>query len=199
MILSSIRTIVESCITLDLDCRDPPASTTSLLKSLGYNPYQIKRFWEDIERVNHRVLVLYKFGSSEFGLKFIIDEGPIYEVVVKDKIVPLDENDAKKIETYLFAPKGRRLFLRLSGGSGGYIDINLIRILLLVERSSPGVLSSLINSIDEYLKFGRSEKLKEMTLQMFHNFKDILSLVLPAIPDNLELLLRLIPLLRKLS
>ena len=198
MILNSIKTIVESCRALDLECRDPPATTTSLLKSLGYNSYQIKRFWEDIEKVNHKALVLYKLGSSEFGLKFIIDDGSIYEIAIKNKIVPLDENDAKRMETYLFAPKGRRLFMRLSGGSGGYIDINLVRVLLLVERSSPGTLSSLISSIEEYLKSGRSEKLKKITLKMFYNFKDVLSLLLPTIPDNLELLLRVIPLLRKL-
>lgn len=199
MLLKSIKAIVESCKALGLECRDPSATTTSLLKSLGYNVYQIKRFWDDIERANHKVLVLYKFRNSEFGLKFLVDEGPIYEAVVRNKLIPLDENDLKKIKAYLFAPRGRRLFMRLVGGSGGYIDINLIRILILVERKSPGTLQELIDAIEKYLKTGEVKILKRITLNLFHNFKDILSLVLPNLPENLELLIRLIPLLRRLT
>jgi len=199
MMLSSLNTLVRSCVAINLECRRSPTTTTRLLRRLGYNTYQVKRFWEEVELLNHNHIPVYKSSFAEFDVKFIVDEGPLYETVVGKYIIPIDENDLSRVGRYMFASKAHRLYLRLVGRAGGYIDINLVRVLSLAERRIPGLTSMLADSVRSYLRDEDTSKLEEALLQVFESFGEVLSLIIPSFPRSLSSLRNLIPLLRRIT
>ncbi len=200
MILDSVRMVVDACVGLKLECRKVPATTARLLRSLGYNAYQVKKFWEDIEPLNYRLIPLYKSGLAEFDIKIVVDEGPLYEAIFRGKyFVPVSEEDLNSLDNYLFAPKAHRLYLRIAGRAGGYMDINLVRIMLLAERKFPNITTLIIKAIRRYLREGDVSGLEEVTRHIVKNFGGLLSIVIPLFPKTPLSLREFIPLLRRIT
>jgi hypothetical protein len=199
MILNSVKTVVGSCTALGLDCRGTPVASARLLRSLGYNVYQVKRFWEEIESLDRSRVPIFRSSVAEFDVRFLVNEGPLYEIVFKGKIVPVDEADLKKIGNYIFAPRARKLYLRLIGKAEGYIDINLVRVLSLAEKRMPGITSRLSDSIEAYIRKGSSKYINNVLVDIIKNFRGLLRLIIPEFPKDVISLKSLIPFLRRVE
>jgi len=68
-LVDSIYSQLDNCIRLNILCRDPPATTSQILRSLGLNYYSIRRFWRLFKTYlgkGRNSITLYKYKDIVF-------------------------------------------------------------------------------------------------------------------------------------
>jgi len=68
-LVDSMYSQLGNCIKLNLLCRDPPAVTSQILRSLGLNDYYIRRFWELFKnclKEGRNSITLYRYKGIVF-------------------------------------------------------------------------------------------------------------------------------------
>ncbi len=196
-IIKSIRHDLKCCITEGIDCRDPPAITTSLLYSMGHGQYFVRSFWGKIPPELTRVPI-YKHRSSSFYLEFYHDIGTVYEIECDGWITPLDRLDADKMNA-IHTPNSHRLFIRISGYvENNSISVNLLRLLYLLEIADRGSVWSFLDLLHKVLENpnkGREELYASIT-GLVGRWDRVLRIILPKVPGDIDEVRKLSPLVR---
>jgi len=187
---------VKGCLKYDLNCRDVPVATSSLLRSLGFSDYRVKKFWKIARHLTGFSINIYRYEKAHFHIVLEVRREPIlmFQNVCVDFI---DCQETCCIE----APNGNKLYIYVEGFvEGSFIKINVVFLLKELLRHKPEFYESVMNIIlsflgrDAHALLGNTKRLSEI----ISTYKHIVSIVLPKTPMNLKDLLLVSPALRTL-
>ncbi len=197
MLLDALKNHVVACSVCRLKCMDPPAVTTGQLYDLGYSQYDVRTFWGRLSLGSH-TLVVYTIKNGYFSLEFEHSIGKVQEIYCVDSRIPVDDFDAERRET-IFTPNSHRLYIRLLGYLGGNeIRINVVRIAKLVESYEPGLPEKFIDTVRNVIwKKEDREALLQIIYGELERWRNIIELLIPHFPDDLNHLRLLMPVFRR--
>ncbi len=198
-IIKAAKKTSSTCIELDLRCYDPPVVISPLLRCLGYNEYQVRKFWRYFEEGGEIRVEVYRYLKARFDIISIYRKEATSHI--KRSCVPLDAIDCHRIGSdCIKTPHSHALYLYIDGkiGNAG-IRINVIRLLSLLYAMNRRVADSLLDSILDII-WGRASvhELYEKVLKALSLGDEILGVALPLKPDDKNKLLKLSPILRKI-
>lgn len=197
-IIESIRTILIKCKELDALCYDTPATTTHLMQCMGFNEYFIRKTWRVFEEINGLRINMYKFHDVEFDLLFEHRKEPVPRL--RDSCIPVDDEVCyKKRSECITSPHIHSLYIYLEGklGRGGYVKINVVRLLRLLQMKDEKLTYELLDVIEKLLTGkGSIRKLYILVLKILLKNRGVLSLILPMVPQDLEGLFKASPFAR---
>ena len=199
-LVGSVKSIVLKCAELGLRCANPPCATTPLLRSLGYNEYQVRRFWSFFEDIGSLRIEIYHYHAAHFYLTLNYEKETI--MYLEENHIPLDDLDCQRMGSRcLKVPHSHALYMYLEGGVGGaFTHANAIRILALSYLKNPRLVEELLNKIRHVI--WRQEEIQELydvVLKILLENIGILKYILPLIPNTKEKLLKLSPFLRRIG
>ena len=203
LLVKPLKVLLEKCIELNLECRDPYLLTTSFLYSLGYTQYRIRKLWKVLSSAKVYEIIIYKYINSIFSIKMVYEHGPVTHIIVDGIHIPVDRLDVARHHSLQIVktPHSHKAVAYLEGKISEHINvkINIIRILVLLYKSQgKEVVEKLLNEIEK-LMLGRYSKLDREILNIILKSNcEILQLLVPKVPRNLDDLYRLSPALRKL-
>lgn len=200
-IVNSIRKVSSKCIELNLRCTDPPCVITSLLRCLGYNEYQIRRFWSFFENLGSNIsFEIYHYSSTRFNLSLSYRKETIMHL--KESCIPLDELDCQRLGSQCIkTPHSHALYMYIEGGMGNTsIRLNVVRVLRLLYPRNPRLTDELMETLINIIwKRASVLELYDKILEVLRVGDDILRFILPFTPNTLKDLLELSPILRRIA
>ncbi|MEB3851530.1 MAG: hypothetical protein LRS49_02960, partial [Desulfurococcales archaeon] len=198
MIARAALEAARCCARLRLLCGDPPAATARLLGWLGYNQSQVRSLWRAIPPRRPLSVEVYRYRGVRFRVEVRHTLGPLRELRRPgEPPCPLGALDWLG-RPHLFAPRAHRLHVYIAGGLGGSgVHMNAVRVLALMEASSPGSLGEVWELV-EGLVWGRlSAGEAAMRLStLLGRWPGVLERLLPRVPASAESLAALVPPLR---
>ncbi|MEM0361832.1 MAG: hypothetical protein QXT01_03355 [Sulfolobales archaeon] len=73
-VLDSIFIQLDNCITLNAVCRDPPATTSAILRTLGLSEYEIRSFWNIAKRrIRDKLHTITIFKHRNISFKVVVE------------------------------------------------------------------------------------------------------------------------------
>ncbi|GAB6148742.1 hypothetical protein JCM10135_12840 [Stetteria hydrogenophila] len=192
------------CAELGLRCMDPPSATSHLLRRLGYNEYQVRRFWLLLGRAGGGLGVeVYRYAPVSFTLVLRYRKGPVAHL--RGGCLPLDSLDCRVLGSRCVkAPHSHALYIYLEGtleGSGdAMLRVNAVRLLSRLARRSRRAVESLVDAVVD-AAWGRAgaSSLYEAVLEALRLGRGLLRHVLPLLPGTVEELALFSPALRRLA
>ncbi|AFZ70021.1 hypothetical protein Calag_0239 [Caldisphaera lagunensis DSM 15908] len=196
--INCANTIIKNCLENKLRCRDPPLSTSRLLRTLGLSEYQERNYWKIAKEVSKLGNIpIYKYSNIEFDLITEVRNEKIYSV----NNIPVDYIDCRFLEDKCkITNKGFAFYVYINGNiEKSSLKINAINILNLLAMHNTDLAFGLLSSISGVIYNGNAgfEALLENVLRLIKI--QIVNLILPKTPQNLNELLKLSKLLRDLS
>ena len=199
-LVSSARRVIKGCIDGGFKCIDPPITVTRLLEEMNLGEYRLRRFWTDAQRIAGTTVKLYSRMGSEFIISVEVRQGSVYFNEELD--IPVDFIDCKMHpESCTVIPRTYSLYIYLDGNiENTKYHINVIRLLVLLERSIPYTSYRLLDAI---LRMSKNDKngyleLLNTLLMIFRNI-NLLKYILPFMPMSVKDILNLSPALRILN
>jgi len=200
-IINSIREVYLKCTDLDLRCTDPPCVITPLLRCLGYNEYQIRRFWSLFENLGSNIsFEIYHYSSARFNLSLSYRKETIMHL--KGGCIPLDELDCQRLGSQCIkTPHSHALYMYIEGRMGNTsIRVNVVRVLRLLYPRNPKLTDELMETLINIIWRRTSIlELYDKVLEALRMGSNILRFILPFIPTTPKDLLELSPILRKIA
>jgi len=200
-IVNSIRKIYSKCAELDLRCIDPPCVITPLLRCLGYNEYQIRRFWAFFENLGSNIsFEIYHYSSARFNLLLSYRKETIMHL--KESCIPLDELDCQRLGSQCIkTPHSHALYMYIEGRMENTgIRLNVVRVLRLLYLKNPKLTDELMETLMGIIWRRTSIlELYDKILEALRTGSNILRFILPFIPNTLKDLLELSPILRRIA
>lgn len=191
---------LNNCIAHNVLCRDPPATTSALLRRLGLSEYHIRRFWSIAKnkiKNKSNTVTIFKHRNVLFKVEFeirlgsscliepaaYIDEFDCQEVMYARQITNLN-----MLYVYLKGYVNNELFIKINGvyllkklmDLGEVNSVNSIRTIAkrMLEKSfSFNDLTHVNNLVSTLLRFNR--ELKEIIIYVPKNDDDFLRLIPP--------------------
>ncbi|MCE4619109.1 MAG: hypothetical protein F7C37_06690 [Desulfurococcales archaeon] len=206
VLVNAARRLVEACTKNNLDCRDPPLASTRFLYSLGYTQYLIRSLWKKLSEPIDSI-ALYKYENAVFNLSVEHSVEALCSLEYNGLFIPLDAMDSLHLRhgghNCLFTPRTHVIRVYLKGSVLDHVEIriNIIRLLSIIAKGlGLGKVYELLDGIIELLWNRDVRSIESELLEFFHhdNYERILSFFLPHIPRDLEDLLRVSPVLRRL-
>ncbi len=199
-LVSSAKRVIKGCIDGEFKCIDPPITITRLLEEMNLGEYRLRRFWADAQRLAGTSVKLYSRIGSEFMISIEIRQGSVY--FNEEYGIPVDFIDCKMHpESCTVIPRTYSMYVYLDGNiENTKYHINVIRLLVLLERSIPGASFRILDAV---LKLAKNDKtgyyeLIEVLLTVFRNIS-VLKYILPFLPMNMKDILNMSPVLRILN
>ncbi len=190
--------ILKSCLENKLRCRDPPLSTSKLLRILGLSEYQERNYWRIAKIItNQGSMSLYKYSNIEFNLITELRNEKIYSY----NNIPVDYIDCRILGNKCkITNKGFAFYVYITGNiekSSLKINaINLLNLLAMYNQDLPfGLLASIVNT--PYNGNAGFEAMLENILRLVRI--PIVELILPKSPQNFNELMKFSKLLRELG
>jgi len=200
-IVNSIRMVYSKCVELNLECIDPPCVITPLLRCLGYNEYQIRRFWFFFENLGDNVnFEIYHYSSASFNL--LLSYGKETIMHLKGSYIPLDELDCQRIGSQCIkTPHAHALYIYIEGRMRNTaIRLNVVRVLRLLYLRNPKLTDELMETLINVIWRRTSIlELYNKVLEALSTGSNILKFILPFTPSTLKDLLELSPILRRIA
>lgn len=200
-IVNSVRIILLKCIELNLKCTDPPIVITPLLRCLGYNEYQIRKFWSFFENLEGNIgFEIYHYSSAHFSLSLSYRKKTIMHL--EESCIPLDELDCQELRSQCIkTPHSHALYVYIEGKIGNSsIRLNIVKVLYLLYLRNPKLTDELIETLINIIwKRASIRELYDKVLEVLKVGNDILQFILPSIPITSRDLLKLSPILRKIA
>ncbi len=198
VLLKALRRLLEFCLEEGLECVDPPIATSRFLYSLGCNEYGVRRLWA---RIGGGVEAeVFRSRRSRFSIVLEAHRGMAYHDSLTS--VPVDELDCRRLrERCAGTSNANKAYVFLSGGvEDNVLRVNIVRLLLLLERSARGRAFELIDAVRGLLwrRSGASEKLYRVIEEIVLGQEALLAVIEPDLHDILGSLLVHSPLLRKI-
>lgn len=188
--------LLDACRERGLRCRDPPLVTGRVLQRLELNQYQARAFWEDAEELSREDYVIYRYRAVTFSLRLSLTEAELMHV---DGWVPVDYLECRansgRCER---SPRGRALYAYVIGKvEGGELKVNGMNILRVLDVAVPGLARELLEGARDVL-WGRGSARLLGALMNALKLESV-RLVLPETPDDESGLMKLSPLLSRLT
>jgi hypothetical protein len=200
-IVESIKKILEVCGRENTLCLDIPATTTSLLECLGYNEYFIRRTWHVIEEADGFRFPIYSHSGVSFNILLEHRKEPVPRY--RDTCIPMSIEACKQHPSECtVTPHTHALYIYIEGhiGKGGYVKVNLVRILRLLYMEDKDITMKIISLVENLLSGkGDINTLYKSILTLLARNRHVLKYILPYIPSTIEALLASSPLSRLLS
>ena len=203
LLLKATGVLYEKCMELGLSCRDPPLATSRFLYSLGFTQYRIRKLWSALSKQLNYNIIIYKYRNSMFKLTLTYERGPVSHLYLGDLYLPIDDIDASQHSHMgvVRSPKAHKVYAYIEGEISEHININIniIRILVLLGRSgAQNLINKMLDEVKEVL-WGRGENLENILLDIikYKNIK-ILEVLLPKVPRSKDELYKLSPALRRI-
>ncbi|MEM0504970.1 MAG: hypothetical protein QXN19_04040 [Sulfolobales archaeon] len=191
---------LHNCVVLNLVCRDPPSTTSALLRHLGLNEYDIRSFWNTAKRKignNTNEVTIFKHKNVAFNVEIEIRSGSSYYIPPTTFIDEFDYQEttfAKQITNlnmlyvYLKGYLNNELFIKVNGvyllkkliDLGEVKTVNSIRIIAKKLLDNSFTFSDLIhlnNLVNTLLRF--NNELKEIMVYVPKNNVDFLRYIPP--------------------
>ncbi len=199
-LVSSAKKVIKGCIDGEFKCIDPPITITRLLEEMNLGEYRLRRFWADAQKIAGTTVKLYSRMGSEFLISVEVRQGSVY--FNEEFGIPVDFIDCKmRPESCIVIPRTYSLYVYLDGNiENTKYHINVIRLLVLLERSMPGTSYKILDAI---LKLARNDErgyleLVNILLVIFKNIS-VLKYILPFMPMSVKDILNMSPVLRILN
>ncbi len=199
-LVSSAERVIKGCIDGEFKCIDPPIAITRLLEEMNLGEYRLRRFWADAQKIAGTTVKLYSRMGSEFVFSVEVRQGSVY--FNEEFGIPVDFIDCKMHpESCIVIPRTYSLYVYLDGNiENTRYHINVIRLLVLLERSIPGASYKILDAV---LRLARNDKkgyleLVNVLLMTFKNIS-VLKYILPFMPMSVKDLLNMSPALRILN
>ncbi|MEB3807069.1 MAG: hypothetical protein GSR73_06105 [Desulfurococcales archaeon] len=208
MLVNSSRALVKACLDLGLECRDPPIASTALLYSLGHTQYEVRSLWSRLSKRNSVKATIYKYEDSRFYAELSHEIETIYTLDYGGLSIPVDRLDAERLRrkhcTCNISPHSHTVRVYIKGNLSQHVSIsvNAVRILVLLgEYLGYNVVDNLLDSLLRLVWRNELAGLKENIAVFFkqHKYASVLSIILPYVPRDEEDLLKVSPLLRRLT
>ena len=198
VLLRGLRRLLEFCLEEGLECVDPPIATSRFLYSLGCNEYGVRRLWA---RIGGGIEAeIFRSRRSRFTLVLEAHRGMAYHDSWSG--VPVDELDCERLrERCVGTSNANKAYVFLSGGvEDNVLRVNIVRLLLLLERSARGKAFELIDAVRGLLwrRRGAGEKLYRVIGEIVLGQEALLAVIEPDLHDIIGSLLVHSPLLRKI-
>ena len=199
-IIRAAKKTSSTCMELGLHCYDPPVVISPLLRCLGYNEYQVRRFWRYFEEGGEINVEVYRYLEAQFNIISVYKKETVSHI--RYSCVPVDSLDCHKLGSECIkTPHTHALYLYVDGRVGNAeIRMNIIRLLSLLYSIDRRVVDSLLDSILDML-WNRInvEELYNRVLDALNLGDHVLRVALPLKPDSKEKLLQLSPILRRIQ
>ncbi len=199
-LVSSAKKLIKGCIDGEFKCIDPPITITRLLEDMNLGEYRLRRFWADAQKIAGTTVKLYSRMGSEFMFSVEVRQGSVY--FNENFGIPVDFIDCKmRPESCIVIPRTYSLYVYLDGNiENTRYHINVIRLLVLLERSMPGASYKILDAV---LRLARSDKkgyieLVNVLLMIFRSIS-VLKYILPFMPMSVKDMLNMSPVLRILN
>jgi len=193
IILKSVDIQVKSCFKYNAKCRDPPAVTSSLLKSkLSLSEFKIKRFWRIARAYHGYSLSIYRLRDVWFHLVILVKKGTAYSY--NDDFFP-DEFDCMKVKCLEYTNENM-LYIYLEGGLGGEaLRINTIYVLKKLLEVESECYKKLMEGVEGVIRRDHTKIVRSIPclFRILKKHSTILSEILPFIPKSLNDLLLISP------
>ncbi len=203
LLLKATSVLYEKCMELGLSCRDPPLATSRFLYSLGFTQYRIRKLWSALSKQPNYNIIIYKYKNNLFKLTLVYERGPVSHLYLGGIYLPIDDMDASQHSRMgaVRSPRAHKVYAYIEGEISEHININIniIRILVLLGRSgAQSLINKMLDEVKEVL-WGRGENLENILLDIikYRNIK-ILEVLLPKVPRSKEELYKLSPALRRI-
>lgn len=193
--VEAARAVIAGCRERGLRCRDPPLATSRLLSRIGLNQYQERAFWSDVEGVSGSKYVIYRYRRASFSLSLSVVSAELLHI---DGWLPVDYFDCRLLgEACSRSPRGKALYAYVSGSIvGGSLKVNALNLLRILDMTAPGLIDELLDGVNDAIWGRGHERLVGAVLKAMK--MNSIKMVLPVIPEDVERLLSLSPLLARL-
>ena len=199
-VTQALRIILDCCLEKRLRCVDPPLVSTGLLYSMGEHQYFVRNFWSDLPLGTHTV-PLYRYLDTYFELEIehVIDR--TWEMECEKFIIPIDHMDHTTRREGKLVPRTHLLYARIRGKiEGNRIRVNVIRLARMVEAFEPGWTALFLDGVERaYENISLLADLEERVLEEINRRKAILSFLLPKVPECIDELFQVAPVVRFLA
>lgn len=200
-IVNSVGKILSKCVEMNLKCMDPPSVITPLLRCLGYNEYEIRRFWSFFEKNKGSLsFEIYRYSSVKFSLSFIYRKEAVMHL--REDCIPVDELDYQRLKPQCVrTPHSHALYMYIEGEIGdSHMRLNVVNALYLLYLRNSKIVDKLLDTLID-IAWGRAKtsELYEKVLEAIGIGSDVLKFILPSIPTTLKELLKISPILRRKS
>jgi len=193
-LLKGVDHQVKGCLRYGARCRDPPAITSTFLRSvLGFSEFRVKRFWRVAKSLTGYSLNVYRLRDAWFHLVLTVRRGGVLAVNGGD-FFP-DMFDCLKLECVEFTNENA-LYLYLEGGLGGEaLRVNVVHVLTKLLSVRPSCYETLLNAVESVskgdLRGGASAV--ACLFRVLRDYSNALADIIPVIPKSLSELLLLSP------
>ncbi len=198
-LIKAAKKTSSTCMELNLSCYDPPVVISPLLKCLGYNEYQIRKFWRYFEEGGKIKVEIYRYLEAHFEIISIYRKETISHI--RHSCVPVDAIDCHKIGSdCVKTPHSHVLYVYVDGKIGNAeIRMNIIRLLSLLYAINRKVVDRLLDTILDLVWNRVSvDEFYDRVLETLKLGDNILGVVLPLKPNDKNQLLQLSPILRRI-
>jgi hypothetical protein len=191
-----------------LQCLDPPIFTSPMLRRLQYKEYDLRRLWRVAKKRSMRSrqspIVIYDCCGAHFEIVSLVRHEPAYHH--KQTMTPVDLVDCRILgEECLEVTHSNKFYIYIQGRiEDNYLKINVAHLIALVARSSPDELETMLSAARRFLEADTHEKL-ELVVKIMQTLSKIISerehiitAILPKIPQSLEELSRVSPIVREM-
>ncbi len=193
-LIRSLDHQVKGCVKYDVRCRDPPAITSTFLRSvLGFSEFRVKRFWKVAKSLMGYSLNIYRLRDAWFHLVLNVKKGAVF-VIENDNFFP-DMFDCVKLKCVEY-PNENVLYLYVEGGLGGEaLRVNVVYILRKLFDLRPTCYDTLIKSIESISEGNLIGGMSGFicVFKILKDYGNILADILPVIPRSLSELMLLSP------
>jgi len=196
ILIKCVNRQVKGCLKYSLNCRDVPAATSPLLRSLGLSDYKVKKFWKIAKLLTGFSINIYRYEKAYFYIVLEVRKEPIFMF----RNVYTDFIDCQEVHC-IEAPKGNKLYIYIEGSvEGSFIKINAIFLLKELLKHKPKCYDSIMNLILGSLRGNTHAILDNIAclFKVISAYRHMVSIVLPETPVSMKDLLRVSPIIRAL-
>ena len=204
-VVTGLRDIAKLCASNHrLHCIDAPAFTTTFLRSRGFGEYVIRRIWRAAhDRSVMGGQVIYRYEGMVFRLRPRIEHGTAFHDA--RTMTPLDRFDCAMLGNECYeVPHCNSFYIYVEGELGhASIRMNVSYLVGLLARTRSGFLSKFLEFANRIIERPRDEFeaiaiLIDEVLSVLKDEDKLLGFILPFVPRNVDELLHVSPLAKKL-
>lgn len=193
-LLKGIDSQVRGCVKYGVRCRDPPAITSTFLRSpLGFSEFRVKRFWRVARALVGYSLNIYRLRDAWFHLVPSIRRGAAY-VVEGDDFFP-DVFDCMRLRCVEYTNENS-FYLYIEGGLGGEaLRLNVIHLLRKLLQVRPACYETILRSVRSVSKGDLAGGMPGLIcmFKVLRDYGNVLADIIPVVPKSPSELMLLSP------
>jgi hypothetical protein len=193
-LLKGVDAQVRGCVKYGARCRDPPAVTSTFLRSsLGFSEFRVKRFWRVARSLTGYSLNVYRLRDAWFHLVPSVRRGAAY-VVRGGDFFP-DVFDCRALECVEYTNENS-LYLYLEGGLGGEaLRLNVVYVLVKLLKVRPECYETILRAVESVSRGDLSGGVSGLIcmFKVLRDYGNVLADIIPVVPRSPSELMLLSP------